>query len=442
VKVLIIDPNGTALDVAWRAQNNGHDIRLFIRQKEKTKYIGRGLVEIVDDFKPWCNWADLVFNSDNCLYLRDIDNLRRDGRPVVSASEESARWELERKHGQDILRKNGISVLPAKEFHDYDAAIAYVEKRSTRLVSKPSGTDPDKALSYVSADPADMIFMLQRWKKLGKLKAPFLLQDFMSGTEMAVGGWFGPGGWSSGWLENWEFKKFANNDLGITTGEQGTVMRYVLKSKLADRMLVPLTGDLHTLDYCGYVDVNCIIEDNGKVWPLEFTMRPGWPTCNIQQELHEDFIVWLAELTEGIDNRKVRLDRIAVGVVMSVPDYPYSHLTRKEVIGIPVYGLDARMLRHWHPCEMMMSQEPVPHMINGELIGVPCIVTAGDYVGVMTATADTVREATTACYRRLKRLTVPNSPMYRTDIGNRLAKELPSLQRNGFATGMVYSGTS
>jgi hypothetical protein len=134
----------------------------------------------------------------------------------LSAPPKKRRWELERKHGQDILRQSGIAVLPAKEFSDYDKAVTYCKDRNCRLVSKPSGTDPDKALSYVAQDAADMTFMLQRWKRLGKIKAPFLLQDFMAGTEMAVGGWFGPGGWNEGWLENWEFKKFANDDLGMS----------------------------------------------------------------------------------------------------------------------------------------------------------------------------------------------------------------------------------
>ena len=442
MRVLIIDPGGHALDVSWRAQARGHTVKHFIRQTPKTEHIGRGLVDVVEDFRAWWNWADLVLNADNSRYLRDIDGLRQDGKAVVSATQESARWELERSHGQQVLSKAGIQTLPAKEFTDYDQAIAYVKKRNMPLVSKPSGTDPDKALSYVSKDPADMVFMLERWKRLGKMKAPFLLQDFMSGVEMAVGGWFGPGGFNEGWCENFEFKKFANDNLGVTTGEQGTVLRYVKSSTLAARVLCPLEEELAKIDYCGYVDVNCIIDDTGHPWPLEFTMRPGWPTLNIQAEVHGDLIEWLMDLTQGIDAKTIRMDRVAVGVVMSIPDYPYSHITRKEVVGTPVYGLDERMLKHWHPCEMMQSKEPIPHCVENMIVHMPCMVTAGDYVGVMAATAETVKDAATACYRRLKRLTVPNSPMYRTDIGRRLSKELPLLQANGYATGMLYSTTS
>jgi hypothetical protein len=92
---------------------------------------------------------------------------------------------------------------------------------------------------------------------------------------MAVSGWFGPAGWTVGWEENWEFKKLLmNGDLGVTTGEQGTVLRFVKKSKLADEVLLPLTPQLKKMGYCGNVDVNCIIDDHGCPWSLEFTMRP------------------------------------------------------------------------------------------------------------------------------------------------------------------------
>ncbi len=437
MRLLIIDPLGVALDLAIRAQKDGHQVKHFIRQTEKTKCIGRGFVEIVDDFKPWLRWSELVFNADNTLYLRDLDAARKEGVNVMGASTEAAQWELDRGVGQEILRKHGVSVVPSRTFSDYDKAIAYVKKENCRLVSKPSG-DANKALSYVAKTPADMVFMLERWKKLGKLKSPFILQEFVEGVEMAVGGWFGPGGWNQGWCENFEFKKLMNDDLGVATGEQGTVLRYVKTSKLARKMLLPLTEHLERLNYCGYVDVNCIIDTEGTAWPLEFTMRPGWPTFQIQQELHEgDCVEWMMNLSQGVDSRNTLLDVISAGVVMSIPDYPYSHITRKEVTGIPIYGISAPLWDHLHPCEMMMADK-VPCEVENGIAYLPTPVTAGDYVLVMSASAGTVSGATRMAYRRLGALIVPNSPMYRTDIGKRLKKQLPLIQSHGYATGMNY----
>ena len=157
--------------------------------------IGKGLVQVVDDWRPWMRWADLVIMGDNTKYLREIDAWRsRDGIKIIGATAESAQWELNRTYGQKIFEDHGIDVVPYKEFSDYDKAIEYVKKEDRRFVSKPCGDEPDKSLSYVSKSPEDMVFMLGRWKKRSTLKGKFILQDFIPGIEMAVGGFFGPGG--------------------------------------------------------------------------------------------------------------------------------------------------------------------------------------------------------------------------------------------------------
>jgi phosphoribosylamine--glycine ligase len=400
-------------------------------------------VEVVDDPRPWLRWSNLVVACDNNVYLRDLDAHRAAGGSVLAASVETALWETDRQKGQAVLKKAGIDTIPSTEFSDYDAAIRFVKAKMKRYVSKPTGDGTaDKALSYVSSGPADMVFMLERWKKLNKLKTPFILQEFIPGVEAGVAGWFGPGGWNEGWEENFEFKKLMNDDLGPATGEQGTVMRYVRNSKLARKVLLPLTDALAEAGYVGDIDVNCIIDEKGQPWPLEFTTRLGWPAFNLQCALHQgDPAQWLMDLTLGRDSRGLLLDKVCVGVVLSIPDYPYSHATRKEVAGIPIYGATRPSLwRHIHPCEMQLAESPIE--IEGKLVMLPQPATAGDYVLTMTAIADTVRDAALTVYRRLERLQVPNSPMYRTDVGKKLAKDLPKIQQHGYATGLQYSLTN
>lgn len=437
MRLLIVDPQGNGLDFALRCQKDGHDVRLMIRQTEKTKHIGRGLANVVDAYQPWMRWADLVFMTDNVRYTYDLDTRwRPEGVKIVGASVETAAWEIDRAKGMQVFKKAGIPVPSYKEFTDYDQAIAYVKREDRRFVSKPCGEIEDKSLSYCSKSAVDLVYMLQRWKKLGKHKASFILQEFIDGVEMAVGGWFGPHGFNTGWCENFEFKKLMNDDMGVATGEQGTVLRYVRQSSLARRVLEPLAPALSRAKYVGYIDVNCIIDHDGTPWPLEFTTRPGWPTFNIQQALHQgDHAQWLLDLHDGKDTRNWKFNEIATGVVVSMPDYPYSHATRKEVVGIPVYRLTE--MEHVHPCEMMMGLGP--QKIKDTFADVPMMVTAGDYVLVMTGVGSSVKESSTQVYRRLKNLMLPNSPMYRTDIGRRLKKQLPVLQSMGYATGLPYS---
>lgn len=441
MRVLIVDPPGHGLDLAIRAQNAGHEVKLAIREDPKSKDVGRGFVTVVRDHRPWLRWANLVVNTDNSLYLHDLDAHRKEGGNVVGPSVEMAQWELDRKFGQAVFQKAGIEIPVSKEFTRYDDAIAFVKKTMKRFVSKPcNDANADKALSYCASGPDDLIYMLERWKKADKLKGSFILQEFIPGIEMGVSGWHGPHGWNEGWEENFEFKKLMNSDIGCATGEQGTVLRYVRKSKLADKVLIPLTRQLEKMGYVGDIDVNCIIDEKGNPWPLEFTTRLGWPAFQLQCALLKgDPVEWLYDLAQGRDARPFFLDRLAIGVVLSIPDYPYSHLSKREVTGIPLLGVTPSLMKHLHPCEMMVGEASC--CVGESLVRMPCPMTAGDYVAVMTATALTVQDARRKVYSRMERIAkrMPGSPMYRTDIGARLARQLPQLQKLGYARGLTFS---
>ena len=439
MKILIVDNFGeSALDWALRCIDAGHRVKWHIAPNPRSEHIGRGLVERVNDWREHMTWADLVFLPDNTKYLRELDLWRERGVNILGPNTAGAAWELDRDEGMRVLEKAGIETPPSREFSDYDEAIRYVKREGRRFVSKPSGVEGDKSLSYCSRDAADLVYMLERWKRAGKLKGSFILQEFISGVEFAVGGWFGPGGFIEGWEENWEHKPLMDHDVGPNTGEQGTVQRFVKRSKLAKMLLKPLEDQLEQIGYLGCVDVSAIVDAKGQPWPLEFTMRPGWPAFNIQQALCSgDPAEWMVDLLEGRDPRIFRLDQIAVGVVLSLPDYPYDKRPIEEVVGVPLYGLSDRNMEHVHPC--MMQAGKAPCQVNGKVVTTPLLCSAGTYVLVATGTGDTVQAAQKAAYRVVKSLRMPGSPMYRSDIGSRLKKALPALQKHGFAEGMVWA---
>ncbi len=435
MKLLVIDSkHAHGLDLVLRASEAGHDVVWFIPEDHKTIHVGEGLAHIVRDFGRHLKWADLVFVTDNTTYLRNVDAARKEGCTVIGATSESAEWELDRCLGMEILERNGIGVPEYREFSNYDEAITYVKKQDRPLVSKPSG-DADKALSYVSKHPADLVYMLNRWKANKTLKGTFILQEKVDGIEMAVGGWFGPGGFNQAWCENFEFKKLCTGDLGCSTGEQGTVLRYVKDSKLARKLLMPLEEELAATGHTGYVDVNAIIDKSGVPWPLEFTMRPGWPTLQMQQTLHHgDPVEWLIDLAHGDDAHNCSYKDVVLGVVLSIPDYPYSHITRKDVCGVPIY-IDLDDWSNIHFCECCLGEAPDIQTMKPT----PMICTAGDYVLVVTGSGKTVQEAKREAYHLLTKIDIPNSPMWRVDIGDRLKKQLPELQKHGYATGLTFA---
>lgn len=445
MNILIIDPAANALDWALRCQEAGHKVRWY---QDKTKEglrnkVGDGMVPKIYEWNAGdMRWADLVFLTDNNKHIERLESFYKRGFPIFGPNMAAAEWELDRGCGQDVFKRAGIEVLPTTEFNSYDKAMKFLEQEykknpKKRFVSKAAG-DSDRALSYVSKSYDDLIYMMERWKKKNALKGSFILQEFTPGIEMAVGGWFGPNGFTEYFCENWEQKKLMAGDIGVATGEMGTVERYTKKSKLADMVLKPVEDQLAAINYVGYCDVNCIIDKDGTPWPLEFTMRPGWPCFQIQQALHKgDPAEWMRALIDGEDILEVVPDKIAVGVVVAIPDFPYSHLTKKEVSGVPIYGITDKNKDQIHLCEIMQGEAPVVEDEGIEMEEMP--VTAGDYCLVTSGVGKTVVEASENAYKVIKDLIIPNSPIYRNDIGERLEEQLDELHEMGFAEGMEYA---
>jgi len=270
------------------------------------------------------------------------------------------------------------------------------------------------------------MFMLLKWKKLGIMKSEFIFQEFTPGIEVAVGGWFGKGGFSKYFLENFEHKKLMNGEIGVNTGEMGTVLKYTDNSSLAEHLLRPLESKLHRANYSGYIDVAVIIDRKGRPLPLEFTTRPGWPLFEIQQALHPDPVGWMLDSLNGWDTFKPST-KVAVGVVMTMPDFPYCNQTQKEKEGYPLYGWEKVPGKNLHLSQVMMGEAP-----DDDLGMSPVPVTTGECVCTISGTGDTVSAAQAMAYRNLDRIELPNSPMYRTDIGDRIKDQLPDLQDDGW----------
>ena len=437
MNVLLIDPAGAFTDFAMILMSYGHNVKQWQREVNGHKStIAKGLVPRVYDWESQMNWADITVLSDNAYEMHKLEKYHKKGCPIIGANNVGSDLELDRSFGMSILEKAGLDVIPSMSFDSYNDAIAHVKSNPTRYVSKPSG-DVDKALSYVAKSPADMLFMLERWKSKGKNKQPFILQEFTKGIEIAVGGWFGKGGFNKAICENFEFKKLMPSNYGVNTGEMGTVLKYVKESKLFDDTLGKLSDYLSYINYTGYVDLAFIIDDSsGSPRPLEWTTRPGWPLFNIQAALHKgDPIDWMMDLFEGKDSLKVS-NKHAVGVLAAIPDFPFTKSTGRDPTGYPIYGIED-IMDDIHLCEVKTGRAPIYK--DGVLGEGDVLVTAGDYVLVTTGTADNVKEAAKKAYKIMDKVEIPNSIIVRDDIGERLEKELPKLHALGYATEFVYS---
>jgi phosphoribosylamine--glycine ligase len=142
---------------------------------------------------------------------------------------------------------------------------------------------------------------------------------------------------------------------------------------------------------------------------------------------------WMLDLLDGKDTLKVS-DKIACGVVISMPPYPHDKGTpQSEHAGYPMFDLEMDdVIKNVHLAAVMCGTAPA--MVNGKVkLKHEQFLTAGNYVCIVTGVGDTVEEARCDCYDRIKKkINIPNSIGYRDDVGERLEKQLPELKALGF----------
>jgi phosphoribosylamine--glycine ligase len=432
VKLLILDMDGCGLDFAMRCGEHGHEVKMFIRphngERDRT---GDGLVEKVSDWEKWCQWADLIVPTSNIAYMDRLEGLRKYGYPIFGPSKESARLEIERQFGMQAFKKAGIDIPPYKMFKTLDEAEAHCWKSNERYVFKTLGSEEDKSLTHVAKDPADMINTLRRWKKQGMtLKGACMLQDVIEGVELGVSGWMGKDGFLKMRGENVEHKKEMSGDYGPNCGEAGTVMWYTAKSKLSRQVLDPLESFLKSIGHIGDVDVNCIVDDKGKAWPLEFTCRLGWPAFYIMCAQHEEPCQWMLDALNGKDTLKVSED-VFVGVVMALPGWTTKGARQDVWQGLPIQGITPKNWPNLHLIGAMAGKGV--EMAKDKPAEKDMMVTSGAYVLTATGSGESVKKARKSAYATIDSVHVKNA-IVRDDVGEKFEKNLPGLQELGYAT--------
>lgn len=432
MNLLIVDIDRVGLDFAMRCTEAGHAVKLWIRPLNGERVrSGDGMVEKVSDWEKWCQWADLIVPTSNGAYMDKLDGLRKFGFPIFGPSKESARLEIERGFGMETFKKYGIEVPSYKMFKSLDEAEAYCWKHDEAFVFKTLGDEEDKSLSFVAKSPASMINKIRSWRRRGlTLKGPCMLQTKIEGIEVGVSAWMGKDGFLKARNENIEHKKVMSGNYGPNCGEQGTVMWYTNRSKLSRAVLDPMEDYLQSIGHIGDVDVNCIVDEKGKAWPLEFTCRLGWPAFYIMTSQHEEPVQWMLDALNGKDTLTTH-EGVYIGVMLTHGRFPFKGGSKDDVTGIPIEGITDKNWPHIHLADAMAGKGVA--MQDGKPVERDQIVTAGEYVACITGSGETVKKARKAVYSTADQLYFPDYNC-RDDIGEDFEKNLPELHEHGYAT--------
>lgn len=410
-----------------RFADEGHDVKVFV-DAPLCRNILTGMIAKTDDWRaelPWVKAAGdeglILFENVSCGALQD--ELRRDGFNVIGGSAFGDRLEIDRAYAQNLLAELGLATAATRRFSDRQDGMRFLRERPGRYVLKFNS--PVLAhRNYVGLldDGRDISALLQHLPASPAEDAGFVLMDFIEGVEMGVGAYFDGEKFLRPACLDWEHKRFFPGDLGELTGEMGTVATFKRSTIFFERTLARIETLLRRHGHCGYVNLNTIVNEQG-IWPLEFTCRFGYPGFAILSPLQRTSWPKLFGAMARRDKDCLAVNEgFSVGVVLTVPPFPYSRRQAEEPIGMPILfdGAFSRKDRdNIHYGEVALD--------SGQL------VTAGAYGWTMVATGcgRTIESARRNAYRLIDRVHIPNMRC-RRDIGERLiAGDYAQVERLG-----------
>jgi phosphoribosylamine--glycine ligase len=422
-KFLFVSYEGLIADIAWQVVKEGHEARLWIENPEE-KEIADGFVPKAKEWKKEVDWADVVVFDDVLGMGAMAEELRGRGKPVVGGSSYTDRLEDDRAYGQQELKAAGISIIPQENFTSFDQAVAYVHSNPNRYVIKPSGEAQNiKRLLFVGEeeDGRDVIQVLSDYKRYYADKVrDFQLQRRIVGVEVAVGAFFNGREFVAPICVNFEHKKLFPGDIGPATGEMGTSMFWSEPNRLFNATLKKMEAKLAEARYSSYIDINCIVNNNG-IYPLEFTSRFGYPAISIQQEgLLTPVGELLQKLGDGTLTRLRARSGFQLGVRIVVPPFPFNDPETFQSSSKDSVVLFKTPSREGMHIEDVRQADGEWHVTG----------TSG-VVLIVCGTGATMKQAQRQAYNRVRNVMIPYM-YYRDDIGERWTEDSDRLHAWGY----------
>lgn len=418
MNILFISKELNQLPLACRLAEEGHAVKIYEIDQSLSNKISRPLIRFVSDWKKELKWVGkdglIVFDYTGMGKIQD--DLRKQGYSVFGGCEGGDKIENNRQYGQRIFSVCGINVKASTDFRNIDEMINFVKKDQRQWVIKQNG-HMDKGLNYVSRlkNSEDAISLLKNYKKtLKSIPVHFDLHEKIEGIEIAVGRFFNGTDWVGPICVNIEHKNLFNGDLGPKTHEMGNLMWYDENenNRLYEETLEKMVDFLRSINFRGYFDINCIVNERGA-FPLEVTARLGVPTTSVQSAIH--ISPWGEFMKAIADGKKYDLKYrkgYAIVVFLGTPPYPYKNRSNfNSPKGLELFFSDKISKEemkniNFEEVSICMSEKNTKHII---------VSTIG-YIAHVSGIGKTVRDAMKKTYALINKIVVPKM-FYRTDIG-------------------------
>lgn len=421
MKVLVTGNGGREHALAWKVKQSPAVSQVYVApgnggtsEEEGIQNLAIDVMDIDKQIEFALSEAiDLVIVGPEApLVAGAVDAFTKAGIKCLGPSEACAQLEGSKDFTKRFLARHNIPTATYETFSDLDAALGYAEKMTPPIVVKADGLAAGKGVvvanDYAEAERA-LRDMLED-NAFGDAGARVVIEEFLRGEEasfivVADGKTFLP------FASSQDHKAAYDGDKGPNTGGMGAyspapVVTAEVYDRIVEQVIQPTIDGMlaEGTPYVGFLYAGLMIDPQGNPKVIEFNCRFGDPeTQPIMMRLETDLFELCVSAIDGqLDRQSLKFDdRTALTVVMASSGYPGDYPKGDLISGI---GNETSAGKTFHA--------GTDQSANGELR------TSGGRVLGVTGLGNSVKEAQTEAYRRVKEITFPGAE-YRTDIGYR-----------------------
>ena len=425
MKILIIGGGGREHALAWKAAQSESVDRVFVAPGNAGTALENKLQNIdinaedVDGLLAFASREKIdltIVGPEAPLCLGVVDKFSQAGLACFGPSAAAAQLEGSKAFTKDFLSRHQIPTAAYANFTDIDAAKAYVEKMGTPIVIKADGLAAGKGviIAQNQAEAFAGIDDMLAGNKFGDAGHRVVVEEFLTGEEasfivMVDGEHILPLATSQ------DHKARDNGDCGPNTGGMGAyspapVVTQSMHDAIMAQVIRPTVEGMAAEGnpYTGFLYAGIMISPEGVPKVLEYNCRFGDPeTQPIMARLKSDIVaLCLAAVDSKLHQMSVDWDpRFAVGVVMAAGGYPDSYAKGDVITGLDspggtTPGHDSKV---FHAGTAQQGGD---------------VVTAGGRVLCVVALGDSVSQAQSRAYQRVKTIDWKDV-YYRDDIAHR-----------------------
>ena len=348
MKLLLIGSGGREHAMAWK-----------LAQSERVEHIyvapGNGGIATAAKCSNILEENYLQFAQDNNIDLTVVgpeiplaegivDEFQAVGLKIWGPSKAAAQLEASKAFSKDFMQRHNVPTAVFESFDNYDAALAYLEKRDDKVVLKASGLAAGKGviLPETKEEAKAALKELMLDKVFASAGETVVIEERLEGPELSIFA-FSDGQNIQLMPACQDHKRALDGDEGLNTGGMGAYAPAPLATQdiideVRDTIILPTINGMKAegTPYVGVLYTGVMLTKNG-VKTIEFNCRFGDPETEVLMPLLDSDLldILLASVEGTLDKQTiVWKDEAAVTVVLASGGYPQAYEKGKSIKGL------------------------------------------------------------------------------------------------------------